>query len=265
VRVRNLFLGLAAIGAMVAGAVLPTTASASTSATAKIGEVDYKMLPGSTITKTASFKLEIVAGPGTTNVASVDVYRIRRKSAGTVFLGHFSGTSATDTVMQSWNRQNNWAEYEMIPYNSAGVAGASVIGNQFYPLDYEYFGFQIDSGTCWSPDYTSKAFDGAMEHSTCAGASAEISDEDAYNDGIVVGTGPTGGTGTVEDAVNGGGFSVVGTINFYSAQPGFNKILFKFGTHTDQVNDFLIVMRAGNQGAGGGYDMFLNALVDIYP
>jgi hypothetical protein len=253
---RTLIIGLAMVGTATAS-FSGTIAAHAASSTAVIGEVDLKMVEPSTVTLTGSFKLEILAGPGSSNVASFDLYRVSGMF-GNQLLGHFTGTSHVDTVVRSYDI----GQYEMVPYDSAHHVGTGVFSASFVPFAFDYTNFAVTVGMGTDVP-NSKDYFGSMEETATLGAVALIDDDGAYNDAIVVGTGPQGGIATVTDSVSGGPAVTVGTIDFYSKKAGYNKVLFKFGTHAYQSNLFSLTVTGA--GPKGGFDMYLDSLVEIYP
>jgi hypothetical protein len=260
-RLQNAVLVLATTGFAVGGIALPTIASASTGSKPTLTGVALKMVLGSKITQSASFELEIVAqGSG---ICSFDLKRWVDPGPNYTNLGHFTGTSATDEVQQSWG-DNGEAFYLVTPYSCSGTQGKAKASESFDPdvFDDTYFNSNINVGWTvfggdWHEVKSSKYFMGSALETTNAGAAVGFNDGGAFNDGIVIATGPTGGIATVTD--NG---KNIGTIDFYSAKPTYLVVGFKYGTNTNQNNSFTFT--EAKNGKGGGVDMWFDADVQIW-
>jgi hypothetical protein len=249
-KTKNAIVGIAVT--LAAGASFAGTAHASGSVPV-VGQVDTKMVLPSTLTTSGQFEIEILAGPGSHDVCSFYLYRYTSASGSWSYLGDYSGESTTDTVYESLG----YIEYEMVPFDCSSNEGSAQYSNEFTPYIFSYSAFDVTAGS-WEDTSSSKDYDGHSLETLTRNATVTINDENAYNDGIIVETGPTGGIGTVY--VNGTKMSP--TINFYSKSPGYEKLEFKFGTYVEQTNTFKIV--ATGKGKKGGYDMWFTALAQIY-
>jgi hypothetical protein len=253
-KLRNLLLGGVASLGLVSGFAGVTQAAPMRPNAAVVSAVDLKMVLGSKVSPTGAFELEILAGPGSHGVCHFYLYR-NTNSYGWQLLGYFSGTTTTDTIAEDFS----FTYYEMIPYSCSGVAGTPAYSVQFYPRIQDYAWFTSVSGS-WGLGSSKNDYLNDVFYTTGRSAAAQISDDCSYNDGIEIGTGPQGGIGTVY--VN--GVKMSPTINFYSKSVSGGKVEFKFGTASDSCNTIEFV--ATGKGKGGGYDMYLNAMVQaLYP
>jgi len=216
--------------------------------------VSLKMVLNSKITLTASFEMQIETGPGSINVCSFDLYR-QTAEFGFQFLGHYSGTSTTDLVAQGWGT----SYYEMVPYDCGSNVGTSKDSESFTPdvFDNSSSEWGVLSGS-FTTVTSSKFYDGSALETLSAGASVDYNNTGAYNDGIVIATGPSGGIATAY--VN--NVKQAGTINFWSKKPGYLKVAFKFGQAGGSFDIFKFVET--KKGKGGGNDMWFDADVQIY-
>jgi hypothetical protein len=216
--------------------------------------VSLKMVLNSKISLSASFEMEIETGPGSTNVCSFDLYR-DTDEFGFQYLGHYSGTSTTDEVSQSWGS----SYYEMVPYDCSNNAGAAKDSETFLEdvFDNTSDEWSVVAGSAVTVS-SSKFYDGSALETLSAGAAVDYNNTGAYNDGIVIATGPSGGVANAY--VN--GVKQPGTINFYSKKPAYLKVGFKFGEAGGSFDTFEFVET--NHGKGGGNDMWFDADVQIY-
>jgi hypothetical protein len=246
-KTRSLIIGLVASLAAAASFALPTAVSAHTNnGTPYINEVDIKMVVPSTIGSSGNYQLEVLAADGF-SMCSFYLYRYTEDYwGGWQYLGDFSGSTYFDNIIPS---EFGSTEYEMIPLACNSVSGAGTYSDDFYPtIQDDPFG--SISGHL-STVYSGKYYGGDAQETTTPGAEVYWYDNCTYNDGVVIGTGPQGGIGTVY--VNG---VRSGTINFYSKKVAGKKEAFKYGTYDGQCNE--IVIEAG-RGTKGGYSMYLDA------
>ena len=216
--------------------------------------VSLKMVLNSKITTAASFEMQIETSPGSINVCSFDLYR-QTAEFGFQFLGHYGGTSTTDLVSQSWGQ----SYYEMTPYDCSSNTGTSRDSESFYEdvFDNTSSEWSVVTGS-WTTVSSSKYYDGSALETLSAGAAVDYNNTGAYNDGIVIATGPSGGIANAY--VN--GVKQSGTVNFYSRKPGYLKVGFKFGQAGGSFDTFEFVEI--KHGRGGGNNMWFDADVQIY-
>jgi hypothetical protein len=250
-KARNLIIGIAATSVAAGSFALPTVVSAHS--TVSISLVAIKMVVPSTVTRAGAFKFEVL---GTGTFKSFDIYR-KESLTGNSFVkiaSHRNGKTYIDTEMDGFNNTT----YGMVPYsglNGTGSKGAEAYSPTFSPYSYTeeqaYFG---NSGT-FQTDTSTKYFGTHALESTSAGADVVYYDSCDYNDGLIIGTGPSGGIGSVY--VNG---TFKGTINFYSATVTGFSVAFKYGTAVSECNTFDIVQTG--TGAGGGVDMWFTGVTE---
>jgi hypothetical protein len=249
-------LGNVLIGAL-AGLALVGTATGTGQAAALgskappvIPSVTVKVVLGSKVAATGNFTVQIAAGPGSHGVCNFDLDRYTQ-SYGWQSLGNHHGTSATQSILLTYS----FTEFEMVPYTCTGAKGAAAYSNEFYPRIQDYAWFSSVSGT-WGETASKNDYLNTVFYTSGAGAAAQITDGCSFSDGIEIGTGPQGGIGTVY--VN--GVKTGPTINFYSKTVGGGKVRFTFSTPGETCNT--IEFFATGKGKGGGYDMYLNAIVE---
>jgi len=220
-----------------------------------ITNVSTKMVLNSKITLSGAFELQLGAGPGSLNVCSFDLYRYTDWAGGWQYLGHYGGNTTTDEMEQYFGL----TEYGMVPYDCSGNSGAEGFSNEFYPyaFDSSSGAWSVASGS-WTTVSNSKFYGGSAIETLSAGATVDFNNECAYNDAIVVATGPSGGIANAY--VN--GVKQSGTINFWSKKAGYLKVEFKYGTAGTNCSTFQFVET--KHGKGGGNDMWFDADVQIY-
>lgn len=248
---RNLIAGLGVSLVAAASFALPTIASAhANNGTPYINQVDIKMVVPSTLASNGDYQLEVLAADGF-SMCNFVLYRYTEDYyGGWQYLGEFGGSTYFDEIIPS---EFGYTEYEMIPVACNGATGGATESDEFYPsVQDNPFGASVGHITTV---YSSKYFDGDAQETTTKGATVFWNDGCSYNDGVVIGTGPTGGVGTVY--VNG---TKEGTISFYSKNTAGMKEAFKFGTYDAQCNQITIV--ATGKGPKGGYAMYLDATVE---
>jgi hypothetical protein len=247
-KARNLIIGLVATGTAAAGGfALPTVASAHTNVPF-VSQVDIKLVSPSTITSTGAYKREVLARSHS-NLCSFYLYRYTDYYGYWQGLGHYSGTSTIDLIQQYFG----YTEYEMIPYDCYGNSGSGNYSDNFNPNAWDN-PFYVTAGSATTA-YSTKYFGGsALQTTTGLGTQVEWNTDYSYNDGVVIGTGPKGGIGTVY--VNG---VKKGTINFYSLKVHGMKLAFKFGTYNPEYNSIVIRMTGSSH---GGHTMYLDAGIE---
>jgi len=256
VKSRHLIVGAAATLAAVGSFALPAGVLAHTDA-ASISKVAIKLVTPSTVNSQGSFELTVT---GTGTFDSFDLYRRASNLTGSTFAliaSKVNGKTYKDTEQDSFGA----TQYEMVPFsgkNGTGTEGAATYSvGPFYPTtwpqDEVYYQYSGSGGTVSS----SKYFGGSAWETTSSGAGVEFFNGCDWNDGLVIGTGSSGGIGTVY--LN-GTTDKIGTINFYSSKVTGTTIAFKYGTGTAECNQFYIVQTG--KGAGGGSNMWFTGVVE---
>jgi hypothetical protein len=241
-----------------AGAILATTgapAAASSSQPYATGVLVTPAAP-STIAASGAFVENISeVGPSPSNCGFHLYRRSSPRQYGGVFkyLGFYTGTQTTGRAQVSVG----YLQYQIRPTDCTGNTGSAVYSTVVVPtiLDNPFSTVSGSATTVHSASY----YGGSALQTTSNGADVRANFDTLYNIGIVVGTGPRGGIGTVyADGVQ------KGTINFYSATVGGMKVLFKvLGLNPFTTTQIDIVASAG---AAGGHSMYLDALVgNLFP
>jgi hypothetical protein len=247
----NVLLGAVASLTLVgAAAGTGEAAPLHTSATPVITSVTVKVLLGSKPSPEGDFTVQIGAGPGSKGVCNFDLDRYTQ-AYGWQSLGNHHGTTVTESIFLTYS----FTEFEMVPHTCAGAAGTPAYSNEFYPRIQDYAWFSSVSGT-WGDAMSKNDYLNEVFYTSGQGATAQIIDGCSFSDGIEIGTGPQGGIGTVY--VN--GVKTSPTINFYSKTVNGGKVRFTFSTPGETCNTIQFV--ATGKGKGGGYDMYLNAIVE---
>jgi len=255
VKSRHLIVGAAATLAAVGSFALPAGVFAHTDA-ASISKVAIKLVTPSTVNSQGSFELTVT---GTGTFDSFDLYRRASNLTGSTFAliaSKVNGKTYKDTEQDSFGA----TQYEMVPFsgkNGTGTEGAATYSvGPFYPTtwpqDEVYYQYSGSGGTVSS----SKYFGGSALETTSSGAGVSTF-SCAWNVGLVIGTGSSGGIGTVY--LN-GTTDKIGTINFHSSSVTGTTVAFKYGTATAECNTLYIVQTG--TGAGGGSDMWFTAVVE---
>jgi hypothetical protein len=243
------------------GTIVPLAAAASFAVPGhaaprvpNLSGVSLKMVLNSKITLSASFEMEILAAPGSINICSFDLYR-QTAAFGFQFLGHYPGTNTTDEISQGWGA----SYYEMVPYDCSSNVGTSKNSESFNQdvFDSTSGEWSVVAGSSTTVS-SSKFYGGSALETLSAGAAVDYNNTGAFNDGVVIATGPSGGIATAY--VN--GVKQPGTINFYSTKPGYLKVGFKFGQAGGSFDTFKFVET--KHGRGGGNNMWFDADVQIY-
>jgi hypothetical protein len=251
-KLRNIAIGTIVPMAAAASFAIPTHAA---KLVPSITKVSTKMVLNSHITLGGGFVLQLLAGPGSLNVASFDLYRYTDLAGGWQYLGHYGGNNTTDEMQQNFGL----TEYGMVPYDNNGNSGNEAYSNEFYPyaFDSTSTAWSVASGS-WATVNNSKFYGGSAIETFSAGAAVDFNNECAYNDSIVIATGPSGGIANAY--VNGA--KQPGTVNFWSKKAGYLKVAFKYGTSGTNCSTFQFVET--KHGKGGGNDMWFDADVQIY-
>jgi hypothetical protein len=249
-RLNNVLLGAVASLALAGTATATGQAAPLRGSAPVIPSVTLKVVLGSTVSASGTFKLQIGAGPASHGVCSFGLKRYTQ-SHGWQSLGSHHGTAVTESIPGPFS----FTEFEMIPYACGGAAGAAAYSNEFYPTIQSSSSFSPVSGT-WGEATSKHDHLNEVFYTSGSGAAAQITDGCSYSDGVEIGTGPQGGIGTVY--VN--GVKTGPSMNFYSKTVSGGKVRFTFSTPGETCNTIQFV--ATGQGKGGGYDMYLNALVE---
>jgi len=213
------------------------------------GGTSLHMVSPSTLASNGDFEIEILA---THPVGMCDFYLYRYTSEfGYQYLGYYGGTNTDDLASPSWG----YTYYNMYPVDCSSNEGSYTQSPAFYVNNWDnpFSGYSGSYGTV----YNSKFYGGSALELFSHGAGAEWNTDCDYNFSVTVGTGPSGGIGTV---YLGGG--KIGTINFWSKKAGYKKIAFKYGYPSCEYS-FVDVVMTGH-GKGGGYDAWLDAGQELY-
>jgi hypothetical protein len=262
-KLRNILIGTAASMALVAG-FAGTTSRAAVSAPFITG-VSIKLEVPSTLTKSGSlagsFNISIVETGANSDDNFFNLYRNTARFGDQLIQNFFTGQSTTDLVLDNFGSTT----YEMVACQSTGVCQSDgggphggVTSVTFTPNTVDN-PFSVTSGT-GSVVSNTKAYGGTELQTTGNGATVSWTADSAFNDGVVIDTGPKGGVGQVY--VNGKKIKgAAGLINFFSAKTAGCLIQFKTGTANAQVNTIKIV--AVSAGPKGGFGMNLDAGVEF--
>jgi hypothetical protein len=262
-KLRNILIGTAASMALVAG-FAGTTSRAAVSAPFITG-VSIKLEVPSTLTKSGSlagsFNISIVETGANSDDNFFNLYRNTARFGDQLIQNFFTGQSTTDLVLDNFGSTT----YEMVACQSTGVCQSDgggphggVTSVTFTPNTVDN-PFSVTSGT-GSVVSNTKAYGGTELQTTGNGATVSWTADSAFNDGVVIDTGPKGGVGQVY--VNGKKVKgPAGLINFYSTKTAGCLIDFKTGTANAQINTIMIV--AVSAGAKGGFGMNLDAGVEF--
>jgi hypothetical protein len=241
---RHLILGIAATVSAAGFVALPTGATARTLAPSA-SAVSLKMVTGVAVKGAGDYEIEVSA-THPVDMCSFKLWRYTDYWGSFQYLGSYNGTSMTDELLDNFVE----AEYEMQPFDCSGNHGAFAFSAEFWPMvqDNPFAG----SAGSFKTVSNKKFFGGSALETLTDGSAAEWHTSSMFNLGVVVDTGPTGGIGTV--SVDG---TSMGTINFYSAKLGSRLVEFKYGT--PNAASVRVDVVCTGKGAGGGYDMWLDA------
>jgi hypothetical protein len=249
-------LGIAIVVGALALTAIPQTSHAQ-AAVASVAGVSFKLVEPSTISPWV--------GPGDYGDFEISVSQTVPYSDCSWDLARYNdffgpvdvadkvapGSSVVDLA---WPARWLQTVYYITPYDCSGNAGATVTSATFSPATVnDPFRSIVGSSTVVK---SKKYYFGDALETTVRNDEVEWNTDDVYNLGVVVGTGPQGGIGTVYvDGV------AKGTINFYSTKIAGRRLLFKYGTGTAAAHTIVII--ATGKGSTGGFDMFLDAAVEI--
>jgi len=250
-------IGMFALAAVV-GASLATTAvrAGASSPPSAAGVVIHPIAP-SNLAPTGAFVEKIVeANPSPSNCGFFLYRGVTSPSQfglSYTYLGFHKGTQATDIPPQPVG----YLQYKLLPTDCAGNVGLPVYSTEVGPAVSDDSLLWVASGaatTVYSPKY----YGGSAVQTTGKGADVRLSLDTYWNFGLVVGTGPRGGVGTV--FVNG---VKKGTINFYSATVGGEKVSF-VALGINPFVETVIDVVATAPGSGGGNSMYFDASIGNY-
>lgn len=255
-KARNLIIGAVATVTLVAGSAATSKAAQRTTGVASISGVQIKLVSPSQIGQTGVFDEQI----GPQAPSSYCWWDLGRYTDEFGYQNNIDTDIRSVTIVDLASINWGYTFYYITPYTCAGVAGTTVdTGAEFVPtiVDNPFSYVSVPgtgSGTLSSPKY----YGGTALEINGKGGEARWVGYFSFNDGIVVGTGPAGGIGTVY--VNG---HKMGTINFYSTKVGGSKLAFKYGTsmNASEPSNIYTVIATG-KGKGGGYDMYFDAGVE---
>jgi hypothetical protein len=237
--------------ALTMGLVVPAGASTARPNVPFASSVSTALVTPSTLVNNGGYDVTLSEVGASPDNAGFFLYRYTEYTGSWQYLGSYSGTQTTDLVEGEYFGD---VQYEMIPYDHNGNEGSGVYSNEFYANVVDN-PFTVVTGNA-KYIYSSHYFSGSeLQTTTGIGTRVRWYTDYNYNQGVVVGTGPKGGTGTVY--VNG---VKKGTISFYSKTNGYSKVLFRYGTSNGASNTIDIVATA--KGKGGGTNMNLDAGIE---
>jgi hypothetical protein len=250
-KLTNMLFAAGAGVALAGSFVAPASAAPTHPNTPYASGVSLKLVEPSTIASNGAYEENVSETPPfSASDCSFYLYRYTDYYGGWQYLGLFNGTQTDDLVQDYFG----FTEYGLVPRDCSGNQGSEVYSAGFYPTTVDN-PFYIVTGSGMiisSPKYYGGS---ALQATSGIGTRVRWNTDCLYNVGIVVGTGPKGGIGTVY--VDG---AKKGTINFHSATVAGKKLLFKFGTSFSAYHTIDIVTTG--RGAGGGYFMNLDAGVE---
>lgn len=256
-------IGLAAVaGASLAATSVPAAASSVPSAT---GVAVHPLAPSNLAASGAFVEKIVEVNPSPSNCG---FYLYREDSALVptgplfTFIGFYSGTQTTNLVPSPAGIGGSLGgvQYRVVPTDCAGNVGAPVYSATVIPMVSDNLLWPgVVSGAATTV-YSTKYYGGSAVQTTGKGADVRQSLVFYWNFGLVVGTGPRGGVGTV--FVNG---VKKGTINFYSATVGGEKVSFvAAGLNPTVSGGTVIDVVATAPGSGGGNSMYFDAGIGNY-
>ena len=247
---RNAIVGIATLAAAVGSFALPTVAAAKTNATTVA--VNIKMVVPSKVNNQGNFELQVI-GSGTT-FKSFDLWR-KATNIGSSFVkikSKVNGTSYIDTDQDSFGE----VTYGIVPWsgkNDTGTKGAEGYSVAFYPASETYGG---NTSFCYASSGTSYNLTGTKWYGhealeTVGPATVWCFPYYySYNDGVIIGVGPGGGTAEVY--VNGSGKGT--SMNFDSSTTNGFTEGYKHGAGTPEASSYEIVTT-------GSGDMWFTGMV----
>lgn len=247
-------IGLAAVaGASLAATSVPAAASSVPSAA---GVVIHPIAPSNLAASGAFVEKIVEANPSPSNCGFFLYRGVSSPSQfglSYTYLGFHKGTQATDIPPQP----AGYLQYKLLPTDCAGNVGLPVYSTEVIPAVSDASLWWVASGAATTV-YSTKYYGGSAVQTTGKGAVVAVGGDTYWNYGLVVGTGPRGGVGTV--FVNG---VKSGTINFYSATVGGEKVSF-VAVGINPFVETVIDVVATASGSGGGNSMYFDALIGNY-
>ena len=215
--------------------------------------LSLKLVAPSPIGGNGAYELSIGQNcPCTTNTA---FYLYRYTSSyygGWQYMGYFSGNTTIDVVQPSFGYTRYYEEI----YGGGGW-NCCYYSAGFYPTVTDNPFYVSNGGGQYV--YSGVYYGGSALHTTTGlGTRVTWNTNSDYNLGVVVGTGPGGGVGTVYvDGVR------QGTIKFYSSGTKGMRLNFKFGTDPNAGGrSHTVTIVATGTGRQGGAQMWLDAGVE---
>jgi Kelch motif len=212
--------------------------------------ISIKLVVPSTIANNGAYEENVSELNPSGSNCGFYLYRYTNYYGGYQYLGFYKGTQTNDLVQDYFG----YTQYAIIPTNCTGNTGSAVYSAAFYPTTWDN-PFYVIKGSATTTYSTSYYGGSALQTTSGSGTRVRWNTDTTYNVGIVVGTGPRGGIGTVyADGVK------KGTINFYSAKVTGMKLTFKVGLSPYTYHTIDVVVT--NRGSGGGFAMYLDAGIE---
>ena len=212
--------------------------------------ISIKLVVPSTIANNGAYEENVSELNPSGSNCGFSLYRSTDYYGGYQYLGFYKGTQTNDLVQDYFG----YTQYAIIPTNCTGNTGSAVYSAAFYPTTWDN-PFYVISGSATTIYSTSYYGGSALQTTSGSGTRVRWNTDTTYNVGIVVGTGPRGGIGTVyADGIK------MGTINFYSAKVTGMKLTFKVGLSPYTYHTIDVVVTG--HGASGGYSMYLDAGIE---
>ena len=254
-KLRNTVAALTAGGvALTVASIAPASATTHRPFVAYAQTLSLKMAVPGTLGANGSFVISLTeTGTGPDNYG-FDLYRNTAEN-GNQYVGRYYNTTTTTDLEQL---AYGTTTYEAIPFDRNYNQGDPVYSITDTPTTVDNpFSVTAGAGSVVS---NSKYYGGSALETTSVGANASWSTGKGYNFGIVVGTGPKGGVGTVYVD----GKKQPGTINFYSKSAVGKLVDFKYGTSgaNPAVSHTIKVVETA-AGTGKGTQMYFDAGTEL--
>jgi hypothetical protein len=250
-------IGLIGLAAVAGASLAATSVLAAASSLPSAGGVVIHPIAPSNLAPSGAFVEKIVEANPSPGNCGFFLYRgVSSQSQGGLAytsLGFHKGTQATDVAPQP----AGYLQYKLFPTDCAGHVGAPVYSTEVIPVVSDDSLLWVASGAATTV-YSTKYYGGSAVQTKGTGADVRLSLDTYWNFGLVVGTGPRGGVGTV--FVNG---VKTGTINFYSAKVGGEKVSF-VALGINPFVETVIDIVATAPGHGGGSSMYFDAGIGNY-
>lgn len=242
---KRLLVGVGLSTALIGGTAAPAQAHTDV---AFANRVDYNLVVPSVLAPNGAYQVTVKVVGASQDFCGFYLYR-SVDGGGFSYKGRYYGTSTNDQLQTYWYS----VQYAVTPLDCNGNDGDPVYTVAIDPtvLDDPFYVWSGSANTV----HTNKAYGGSMLQGNSIGTRLRFRTDWTYNVGLVAGTGPAGGIGTVYvDGVR------KGTINFRSSRPAYKKVLFKFGTASPQYHTVDVVTTG--RGASGGTKTWLDAGVE---